>query len=133
MSHLPGLGIRDSGFESRIPSPESRHGNMSKYWRVLHLLFVDDEPALRSLMAERLGERGFEVIEADSGEKAIQLLEQFAFDVVITDLRMPGIDGTRVIETALERYPSIVGIVITGYGTMKDAVEATKRGASDCS
>ncbi len=98
---------------------------------VLHLLFVDDEPALRSLMAERLGERGFEVIEADSGEKAIQMLEQFAFDVVITDLRMPGIDGTRVIETALERYPGIVGIVITGYGTMKDAVDANKRGASD--
>ena len=98
---------------------------------VLHLLFVDDEPALRSLMAERLGERGFEVVEADGGEKAIHLLEQFAFDVVITDLRMPGIDGTRVIETALERYPDIVGIVITGYGTMKDAVDAIKRGASD--
>jgi len=98
---------------------------------VLHLLFVDDEPALRSLMTERLGERGFEVVEADGGEKAIHLLEQFAFDVVITDLRMPGIDGTRVIETALERYPDIVGIVITGYGTMKDAVDAIKRGASD--
>ena len=82
-------------------------------------------------MAERLSERGFEVVEADSGEKAIQFLEQFAFDVVITDLRMPGIDGTRVIETALARYPSIVGIVITGYGTMKDAVDAIKRGASD--
>ena len=53
---------------------------------VLHLLFVDDEPALRSLMAERLGERGFEVVEADSGERAIQFLEQFAFDVAITDL-----------------------------------------------
>ncbi|PYR73842.1 MAG: transcriptional regulator, partial [Acidobacteria bacterium] len=98
---------------------------------VLHLLFVDDETALRSLMAERLGERGFEVQEADSGEKAIQLLEQFAFDVVITDLRLPGVDGTRVIETALARYPGIVGIVITGYGTMKDAVDAIKRGASD--
>src|SRR5215212_12002698 len=82
-------------------------------------------------MAERLSERGFEVVEADDGEKAIQMLEQFAFDVVITDLRMPGIDGTRVIETALERYPGIVGIVITGYGTMKDAVDAIKRGASD--
>ena len=104
---------------------------MSKCWRVLHLLFVDDETALRSLMAERLGERGFEVQEADSGEKAIQLLEQFAFDVVITDLRLPGVDGTRVIETALDRYPGIVGIVITGYGTMKDAVDAIKRGASD--
>ena len=104
---------------------------MSKCWRVLHLLFVDDETALRSLMAERLGERGFEVQEADSGEKAIQLLEQFAFDVVITDLRLPGVDGTRVIETARDRYPGIVGIVITGYGTMKDAVDAIKSGASD--
>jgi DNA-binding NtrC family response regulator len=96
-----------------------------------HLLFVDDEPALRALMAERLAERGFEVAQADSGEKALQLLEQFAFDVVVTDLRMPGIDGTQVIGAALERYPGIVGIVITGYGTVKDAVDAIKRGAAD--
>ena len=96
-----------------------------------HLLFVDDEPALRGLMAERLGERGFEVVEADSGERAIELLDQFAFDILITDLRLPGIDGTRVIEVARERYPGIVAIVVTGYGTVKDAVEATKRGAFD--
>ena len=44
---------------------------------------------------------------------------------------MPGIDGTQVIEAAVERYPGIIGVVITGYGTMKDAVEAIKRGASD--
>jgi two-component system, NtrC family, response regulator AtoC len=96
-----------------------------------HLLFVDDEPALRSLMAERLSERGFEVAQADSGEKALQLLEQTAFDVIVTDLRLPGIDGTQVIRAALERYPGIVGIVITGYGTVKDAVDAIKRGAAD--
>jgi DNA-binding NtrC family response regulator len=82
-------------------------------------------------MANRLGERGFEVAQAESGEQALQLLEQFAFDVVVTDLRMPGIDGTKVIEAALERYPGIVGIVITGYGTVKDAVDAIKRGAAD--
>src|SRR5262245_42842076 len=95
------------------------------------LLFVDDESALRTLMAERLMERGFEVVQADTGEKALQLLDQFAFDVVITDLRMPGIDGARVIEAAVQRYPGIVCIVITGYGTVKDAVDAIKRGASD--
>jgi two-component system, NtrC family, response regulator AtoC len=98
---------------------------------VPHLLFVDDEPALRSLMAERLVERGFEVVQAESGEKAVQFLDQFAFDIVITDLRLPGMDGTRVIQIALERYPGIVGIVITGYGTVKDAVDAIKKGASD--
>ena len=96
-----------------------------------HLLFVDDEAPLRSLMAERLTERGFDVSQAESGEQALQLLDQFAFDVIITDLRLPGVDGTRVIEAALERYPGIVGIVVTGYGTVKDAVEAIKKGASD--
>ncbi len=96
-----------------------------------HLLFVDDESALRGLMAERLSERGFDVVEADTGEKAVEYLDQFAFDVLITDLRLPGIDGTRVIDAAKQRYPGIVAIVITGYGTVRDAVEAMKRGASD--
>ena len=82
-------------------------------------------------MAERLGERGFEVVEADSGERALALLDQFAFDVIITDLRLPGIDGSRLIEAARDRYPGIIAIVITGYGTVKDAVDAIKRGASD--
>ena len=98
---------------------------------VPHLLFIDDEATLRGLMAERLSERGFEVVEADSGERALELLDQFAFDIVITDLRLPGIDGSRVIEAARDRYPGIVAIVITGFGTVKDAVDAIKRGASD--
>jgi two-component system, NtrC family, response regulator AtoC len=96
-----------------------------------HLLFVDDEATLRGLMAERLAERGFEVVEAESGERALAFLDQFAFDIIITDLRLPGIDGARVIQAARERYPGIVAIVITGYGTVKDAVDAIKRGASD--
>jgi two-component system response regulator PilR (NtrC family) len=82
-------------------------------------------------MVERLSEHGFDVKEAESGERALELLGQFAFDIVIADLRMPGIDGTAVIEAAHERYPGIVGIVITGYGTVKDAVDAIKRGAAD--
>jgi two-component system response regulator PilR (NtrC family) len=94
-------------------------------------LFVDDELALRSLMSERLIEGGFDVVEAESGEQALQFLDQFAFDIVVTDLKMPGIDGTRVIDAARERYPGIIAIVITGYGTVKDAVDAIKRGASD--
>ena len=96
-----------------------------------HLLFVDDEPALRTLMAERLTERAYDVVEAESGEKALEYLDRFAFDVVITDLRLPGIDGMAVIDAARERYPGIVTIVITGYGTTRDAVAAMKRGASD--
>jgi DNA-binding NtrC family response regulator len=96
-----------------------------------HLLFIDDEATLRGLMAERLSEHGFEVVEADSGERALELLDQFAFDIVITDLRLPGIDGIRVIEAARDRYPGIVVIVITGFGTVAAGVDAMKRGASD--
>jgi DNA-binding NtrC family response regulator len=96
-----------------------------------HLLLVDDEAALRSVIAERLAEQGFEVTQADSGERALECLTEFAFDVVISDLRLPGVDGQQVIEAALERYPGIIAIVVTGYGTVKDAVDALKRGAAD--
>ena len=96
-----------------------------------HLLLVEDEAPLRQALAERLAEHGFEVHQADSGEQAIERLAEFAFDIVITDLRLPGLDGTRVLEAALLRYPDIVGIIVTGYGTVKDAVEAIKRGATD--
>jgi DNA-binding NtrC family response regulator len=96
-----------------------------------HLLFIDDETELRTLMAERLRESGFEVTEADSGEAALELLDQFAFDILIADLRLPGIDGAAVVEAAVSRYPGIIALVITGYGTVRDAVDAIKRGASD--
>ncbi len=96
-----------------------------------HLLLVDDEQPLRAVVAERLKEHGFEVTEADSGERALELLGQFAFDVVVSDLRLPGVDGRRVIDAALETYPGIIAIVVTGYGTVKDAVEIIKRGAAD--
>ena len=96
-----------------------------------HLLIVDDETALREAVAERLSDHGFVVEQADSGEDALRRLADFAFDVLITDLRLPGIDGRQVLEAALERYPDIVAIVITGYGTVKDAVDAIKQGAAD--
>jgi two-component system, NtrC family, response regulator AtoC len=97
----------------------------------VHLLLVDDEAPLRTVTAERLIEHGFRVSEADSGEKAIELLGQFAFDVVVSDLRLPGIDGRKVVDAALHLYPGIIAIVVTGYGTVKDAVEAIKCGAAD--
>src|SRR4029450_12306259 len=89
-----------------------------------HLLIVDDEHALREAIAERLADHGFVVQQATRGEEAAQRFSAFAFDILIADLRLPGIDGAKVIEAALERYPEIIAIVITGYGTVKDAVEA---------
>src|SRR5262245_30568223 len=97
----------------------------------VHLLIVEDEEPLRTAVAERLTEHGFHVDQAGSGERALEQLAEFAYDVVVTDLRLPGIDGTTVIEAAVQRYPEIIGIVVTGYGTVRDAVEAIKRGAAD--
>ncbi len=96
-----------------------------------HLLLVEDEAPLRAAIAEQLTDRGFIVEQVATGEEAVDRLAEFAFDVVLTDLRLPGIDGTQVLESAIERYPDVIGIVITGYGTVKDAVEAIKRGACD--
>src|SRR5881628_667235 len=96
-----------------------------------HLLIVEDEAALRAAVAEQLSDRGYHVEQAESGEAAIGHLAEFAFDIIVTDLRLPGIDGSAVIEAAVARYPHIIAIVVTGFGTVKDAVEAIKRGAWD--
>ena len=96
-----------------------------------HVLLVEDEAPLRQAVAERLADHGFEVVQSDSGERALEELAEFAFDILITDLRLPGIDGVRVIDAAVERYPDIIAIVVTGYGTVRDAVGVIKRGATD--
>jgi DNA-binding NtrC family response regulator len=96
-----------------------------------HLLIVDDEAALREAIAERLADEGFAVVQAATGEDALGRLAAFAFDIIITDLRLPGVDGRAVLDAALERYPDIIAIIITGFGTVKDAVDAIKHGAAD--
>ena len=98
---------------------------------VRHLLLVDDESALREAIAERLADYGFVVEQAASGEEAVARLAEFAFDILVTDLRLPGVDGRVVLEAALDRYPEIIAIIITGFGTVKDAVDAIKHGAAD--
>src|SRR4029078_7364839 len=96
-----------------------------------HLLLVEDEGPLRQAVAEQLADRGYSVEQAETGEAALARLSDFAYDIVVTDLRLPGIDGSAVVEAAVARYPDIIAIVVTGYGTVKDAVEAIKRGALD--
>ncbi len=94
-----------------------------------HLLLVDDEKGFREAMAERLADHGFRVEQAGSGEEALERLADFAFDILITDLRLPGVDGRQVLDEAFARYPEILAIVITGFGTVREAVEVTRLGA----
>jgi DNA-binding NtrC family response regulator len=92
-------------------------------------LLLDDEVAFREVIAERLSEVGFSVVQAGSGEAALEQLHRFAFDILITDLRLPGLGGREVLNEALTRYPSIIAIVITGFATVREAVDITKQGA----
>jgi DNA-binding NtrC family response regulator len=94
-----------------------------------HLLLVDDEAAFREVIAERLAESGYRVEQAATGEEALQRLNEFAFDVLVTDLRLPGVDGRQVLDEAFARYPEITAIVITGFGGVREAVEVTRLGA----
>src|SRR6195256_4506114 len=96
-----------------------------------HLLLVEDELPHRLAVADQLADRGYSVEQAESGEAALARLAEFPFCIIITDLRLPGLDGSAVVEAAVARYPDIIAIVVTGYGTVKDTVEAIKRGAAD--
>jgi two-component system, NtrC family, response regulator AtoC len=96
-----------------------------------HLLLVEDEAPLREAIAEQLTDRGYLVEQAESGEIALERLADFAYDIIVSDLRLPGIDGSTLVESAVARYADIIAVVITGFGTVKDAVEAIKRGAWD--
>jgi len=93
------------------------------------LLLVDDDPNLLQLLSIRLQAAGFELATADSGSRAVQLLGSFNPQLVITDLRMQGMDGMDLLDAVLQRRPGLPVLIITAHGTIPDAVAATQRGA----
>jgi DNA-binding NtrC family response regulator len=94
-------------------------------------LVVDDEEAIRNLLGEILGGMGLEVRCASSGEEAILKVRGQPYDLVLTDFRLPGVDGLAVLEAVREAAPETSVILITGFGSIAGAVEAMKRGAFD--
>ena len=95
------------------------------------ILIVDDEPDLVSTIRDFFGLMGFETAEAANGVEAIIQLQRASFDIVMTDLKMPEMDGMVLLDRLQEHWPGTAVIVMTGYGTIENAVEAMKRGASD--
>ncbi|MBI5538315.1 MAG: sigma-54-dependent Fis family transcriptional regulator [Deltaproteobacteria bacterium] len=93
---------------------------------------MDDEPAV-CRMCERtlISEKTYEVGVASSGEEALRMLDSEPFDVLVTDLRMPGMDGLSLLRAVRTRHPQAVTILMTGYGTISSAVEAMRLGAYD--
>ena len=94
------------------------------------ILIVDDEKSVRETLREMLEYEGYEVVEADSGLQALDLFSQQSFDVVLCDIKMPGMDGMELLEKILQSY-DIPVIMISGHGTIDTAVDAIKKGAFD--
>ncbi len=95
------------------------------------VLVVDDEPIKRVSLQIELGEAGYEVIDAADARIALRILEGRIPDVVVTDLRMPGMDGVAFLDEVKRRSPGVYVILMTAYGTVDTAVDAIKRGAYD--
>ena len=95
------------------------------------ILVVDDEPNARIALAEMLREEGYEVDTAQDGFKALPKLQELAPDLLLTDLKMPGMDGLKLMEKAFESDPEPAAILMTASGTIDSAVAAMRAGASD--
>ena len=96
-----------------------------------NVLVVDDEGANRYSVSKTLQRVGYMVSEAASGEEALENIQKTLFDVVLTDIRMPGIDGVELLRRIKDEAPDAIVILMTGYATLGTAVEALRLGAHD--
>jgi two-component system, NtrC family, response regulator AtoC len=95
------------------------------------VLIVDDEPNLRKILAAQLSRDGYDVMTAEDGEQGLATLREHHIDLVITDLKMPKVDGMALLREALREEPELPIVMITAHGTIDTAVEALKTGAFD--
>ena len=94
------------------------------------VLIVDDDPALRRTLQLRLREEGLRVVDADSAERALALLAVELPDLVVTDVRMGGMDGLALFDEIRRDHPLLPVIILTAHGTIADAVGTTRKGVA---
>lgn len=104
---------------------------MNKRLEKKSILLVDDEIMILESLEKILRHQGFDVKSAPNGHKALTLFNKYSFDLVITDLSMPGMDGLELLTNLKKRQPDITLIIMTAYATIKTAVQAIKKGAYD--
>lgn len=95
------------------------------------ILLVDDEAEFLKTLSERMRARGMDVSTAESAKDALAKVEKGAYDAVVLDLQMPGMDGLEALRILKERDPKLQVILLTGHATVEKGVEAMKRGALD--
>jgi two-component system response regulator HydG len=97
----------------------------------ISVLVVDDENSARDLCRDVAIETGLQVRTANNTEQALEILDQYPVDILITDLRVPQLGGIELLKRVREHYPQTAVVVLTQYGTIENAVEATRLGAAD--
>jgi DNA-binding NtrC family response regulator len=95
------------------------------------ILVIDDEAAIRETLKEILTYEKYEVTVAEDGTKGLQLLQKNNYDVILSDVKMPGIDGMELLDRVQAIAPDTPMVMISGHGTVEMAIEATKKGAYD--
>ena len=95
------------------------------------ILLVEDEKDVREALSAQLQDEGHQVDEAESGTEALTLLQQSPYDILLTDVMIPGVNGIELVEQIAEFQHQPVTIVMTGYGSVEMAVKAIKAGAFD--
>ncbi|MFQ5706345.1 MAG: sigma-54-dependent transcriptional regulator [bacterium] len=95
------------------------------------ILIVDDEASVRESLDKALSKAGYATRTAKSGKEALAVLAESSVDLILSDVRMPDVDGIELLKSIKERFENIEVILITGYGTIETAVEAMKEGAYD--
>ena len=95
------------------------------------ILIVDDDPEILDVIADILQQAGYDVDQAKDGRNAIRRIEDDFYDLVVTDLNLPKVDGMKVLQYVVDQSPDTTCIILTGYGTIKGSVEAIKTGAFD--
>ena len=95
------------------------------------ILVVDDEDTVRNVLYQVLSDDGHTVEAVASGERALDIMDKESFALVITDIKMPGMDGIQTLREIKSRYPLVEVILLTGHGTTETAIEGMKLGAFD--
>jgi DNA-binding NtrC family response regulator len=99
--------------------------------KMIRILIADDDKNLRKILMDGLSDAGFDTSETDSGIKAVELLEKEEYDILLLDLNMPGLSGIDVLKNIKALDIPTEAIILTGHGTVSNAVEAMKHGAYD--
>jgi len=95
------------------------------------ILVIDDDDSVRKVLSAALEDEGYEVETAETGRKAVEMSRRSFYNMALIDIRLPDMEGTKLLSELKDTTPKMRKIIVTGYPSMQNAIEAVKRGAND--